>query len=113
MKRMLSQGRIFGALLLALSIAPLALAAQQVGTIAGTVRATGNSGPLSDVAVFVQGTTRGAMTDAQGRFRILAVPAGDRVVMAQLIGRARGSQAVHVSADSTAEVDFSLAGSRR
>jgi len=109
MKRMLSQGRSFAALLLALLIAAPALAAQQVGTIEGTVRATGNSAPLSDVAVFVQGTTRGAMTDAQGKFRILAVPPGDRVVMAQLIGRAPGSQTVHVGADSTAQVDFSLA----
>ena len=109
MVRMLSQGRSFAALLLTLLIAAPALAAQQVGTIEGTVRATGNSAPLSDVAVFVQGTTRGAMTDAQGRFRILAVPSGDRVVMAQLIGRARGSQPVHVGADSTAQIDFSLA----
>ena len=109
MKRMLSQGRSFAALLLTLLIAAPALAAQQAGTIEGTVRATGSSAPLSDVAVFVHGTTRGAMTDAQGKFRILAVPPGDRVVMAQLIGRARGSQTVHVGADSTAQVDFSLA----
>jgi len=108
MKRMLSQGRSFAALPLALLFAAPALAAQQVGTIEGTVRATGNSAPLSDVAVFVQGTTRGAMTDAQGKFRILAVPPGDRVVMAQLIGRARGTQTVHVAADSVARVDFAL-----
>ena len=106
---MLSKGRSFAALLLALLITAPALAAQQVGTLEGTVRAKGNSAPLSDVAVFVQGTTRGAMTDAQGKFRILALPAGDRVVMAQLLGRARGSQTVHVAADSAAEVDFSLA----
>ena len=58
--------------------------------------------------MFVQGTTRGAITDAQGRFRIVAVPQGDRVVMAQLIGRARGAQTVHVAADSVARVEFSL-----
>jgi outer membrane receptor protein involved in Fe transport len=102
MKRMLSQ-----ASLLLLLAAP-ALAAQETGTIEGTVRATGSGAPLSDVAVFVQGTTRGAMTDVQGKFRILAVPPGDRVVMAQRIGRARGTETVHVAADSLARVDFSL-----
>jgi outer membrane receptor protein involved in Fe transport len=102
MKRMLSQ-----ASLLLLLAAPT-LAAQETGTIEGTVRATGSGAPLSDVAVFVQGTTRGAMTDAQGKFRILAVPPGDRVVMAQRIGRARATETVHVAADSLARVDFSL-----
>ncbi len=106
MKRMLSQGRNLAALLMLLVAVPVA--AQEVGTIEGTVRATASGAPLSDVQVFVQGTTRGAMTDAQGKFRILAVPAGDRVVMAQLIGRARGTQAVHVTADSTTQAAFSL-----
>jgi len=107
MKRMLSQSRSFVGLLLVLIATP-ALAAQELGTIEGTVRATGTRAPLSDVAVFVQGTTRTALTDAQGKFRILAVPAGERVVMAQLIGRARGTQTVDVAADSVARVEFSL-----
>jgi len=82
--------------------------AQDVGTIAGTVRAMGSGVPLADVVVSVQGTTRGAMTDAQGKFRIAAVPSGERVVMAQLVGRDRGAQTVRVAGDSTTQVDFSL-----
>jgi len=109
MKRILSQGRYFSAVLLMMVVfaAPVAKA-QETGTVAGTVRANGSGTPLSDVTVFVQGTTRGGVTDDQGRFRILAVPTGDRVVMAQLIGRARSTQTVHITADSVARVEFAL-----
>lgn len=95
--------------LLPLLLAAAPLAAQEVGTVEGTVRATGSGGPLSDVVVSVQGTTRGAMTDAQGRYRIAAVPVGERVVLAQLVGRDRGALTVRVSADTTVRADFSLA----
>ena len=93
---------------MALFLSASVLGAQDAGTIEGTVRATGTSAPLSDVVVMVQGTTRGSMTDAQGKFRIAAVPAGDRIVLTQIIGRARGSQSVRVMADSVAHVDFTL-----
>ena len=108
MKRMVSQARRFYPAVMMVLLAASPLAAQDAGRIEGTVRATRSGAPLSDVTVFVQGTTRGGVTDEQGRFRILAVPPGDRVVMAQLIGRARGTQTVHVAADSVARVEFSL-----
>ena len=100
--------RSLAATLFALLLSAPVLAAQDAGTIEGTVRATGSGAPLSDVVVAVQGTTRGAMTDAQGRYRIAAVPVGDRVILAQMIGRGRGAHSVRVSADSVARVDFSL-----
>ena len=108
MNRLLSLERSVAAVATLLVSATI-LNAQDVGTIEGTVRATGNRAPLSDVDVLVQGTTRGSMTDAQGKFRIAAVPAGDRVVLTQLIGRERGSRAVRVTADSVTQVEFSLA----
>ena len=49
------------------------------------------------------------MTDAQGRFRIAAVPLGERVVTTRFIGHARGAQTIQVMADSVVHVDFSLA----
>jgi outer membrane receptor protein involved in Fe transport len=109
MIRLMSAGQNVMAALGALLLSAACLCAQDVGTIEGTVRSTNGGAPLSDVVVLVQGTTRGAMTDAQGKFRIAAVPAGDRVVMTQLIGRERGSQNVRVSSDSVARVEFSLA----
>jgi iron complex outermembrane receptor protein len=99
---------LLGALVVLLLTAPV-LEAQDAGTVEGTVRATGSGIPLSDVVVLVQGTTRGGMTDAQGKYRIAAVPVGERVVVARLIGRSRGTQTIHVAADSAARIDFSLA----
>jgi outer membrane receptor protein involved in Fe transport len=101
-------GRGIGTAVVAMLLAASTVHAQDAGTIEGTVRATGSGAPLSDVVVSVQGTTRGAMTDAQGRFRIVAVPTGERVVMAQLVGRDRGALTIRVTADSTARADFSL-----
>ena len=109
MIRKMSADRSAMAALSALLFSAASLSAQDVGTIEGTVRATNNGAPLSDVVVLVQGTTRGSMTDAQGKFRIVAVPAGDRIVQTQLIGRERGSQNVRVSSDSVTRVEFSLA----
>ena len=104
----LLSGRGVAAAIAALVISASTVSAQAVGTIEGTVRATGSGAALSDVVVSVQGTTRGAMTDAQGKYRIAAVPVGERVVMAQLVGRARGAQTINVTADSLVQADFSL-----
>ena len=60
---------------LALLLAPAPLTAQQAGDVEGTVVTAGSGAPLSDVMVRVEGTTRGAITDAHGSFRIPAVPA--------------------------------------
>ena len=109
MERMSSIAAGLSAALIALALSVSPMQAQDAGTIEGTVRAKGSGTPLSDVVVSVQGTTRGGVTDAQGRFRIPAVPTGERVVMAQLIGRDRGAQTVLVTVDSVARVDFSLA----
>ena len=77
MNRTLSLGRGFIAAATALLLSASVVQAQDVGTIEGTVRAAGSGAPLSDVVVLVQGTTRGSLTDAQGKFRIAAVPTGD------------------------------------
>jgi iron complex outermembrane receptor protein len=102
-------GRGLLSAVVALLVASSGLQAQDVGAIEGTVRAAGSGAPLSDVVVSVQGTTRGAMTDAQGRYRIAAVPTGARVVLAQLVGRDRGAQTIRVTAERTAQADFTLA----
>jgi len=109
MRRMSLVGLRLGVALVASLLSAATLKAQDVGTIEGTVRATGSGAPLSDVVISVQGSTRGAVTDEQGRFRIAAVPVGERIVGAQLIGRARGTQTVRVTAGTVVRADFSLA----
>ena len=66
---------------LALTLAAAAArsaAAQDGGIVGGVVVAEGTSAPIPDVQVSVEGTTQGASTDAQGRFRITGL-AGDQV----------------------------------
>jgi outer membrane receptor for ferrienterochelin and colicin len=65
--------------------------------------------PLPGVTVQVPDARLGAMTDEQGRFRILNVPAGPHDVTFQLLGYRRVVvQAVPVSADQTAVVDAQM-----
>jgi len=60
----------FLALALALALPSLA-GAQQTGSVTGTVVDATNRAPLSGAQVSVEGTQRGALSDARGRFLIL------------------------------------------
>jgi TonB-linked SusC/RagA family outer membrane protein len=64
--------------------------------------------PLPGAQVSVQGTALGTLTDAQGRFQIVNVPAGARTIRAQLIGHRVGSQEVLVPAGAAVQVSFTL-----
>jgi outer membrane receptor protein involved in Fe transport len=82
------------------------LAAQ--GTIEGTVRTARDSSAVDEVTVFILGARRGAMTDADGRYRILAAPAGRHLVVAQRVGFASDTIEVTMNAATSTTVDFSL-----
>jgi len=86
---------------------------QPTGEIAGRVRAASSGSPLSDVMVRVAGTNRGAISDAEGRFHISAVPAGPRQVTAQRAGLATRQDSVLVPAGGTVTLDFTLAEEAR
>ena len=103
------------------SFLPIALGAQQSGgavpagqsvaattaTISGVVRSSRNA-PLADVAVRVEGTRRGAMTDADGRFRITDVPAGSVRVVAQRLDLGADSASLTLKPDTTVQLDLHL-----
>ncbi len=93
---------------LALLLVPPALAAQQPGAVAGSVTDAQSLEPLSGAQVFLPGTDLGALTDAEGRYRIEGVPAGTHEVRVQLIGYRPTSQTVQVSGGETATLDFAL-----
>src|SRR6266516_518578 len=97
------------AVLFAVSFAasPTALAAQQTGTVSGTVLATKDGAPLSGASVVVVGTARAALANAQGRYH-LSVPAGTATVKARLIGYESADQQVTVKAGETVTADFRL-----
>jgi len=84
-------------------------AAQETGSIAGTVTDAATRAPLAGAQVAVQGRAGGAVTDAQGRYALRNVPAGARVVRASMLGRSAREVTVTVAAGAEARADFALA----
>jgi TonB-dependent starch-binding outer membrane protein SusC len=89
-----------------LGFAP-AMAQGQTGTVAGRVVDSVSEQPLQAALVSV-GDAR-TFTDADGRFVLTGVPAGDRDVRAVRYGYAEGSRSITVLAGQTVTVDISLA----
>lgn len=84
------------------------LAAQNTGTITGRVTSAGGR-PLSDTRVQVIGTMLGAMSGADGSYRLAGVPAGAVQVRAIRLGFASQMKPVTLAAGSSVTVDFELA----
>jgi TonB-linked SusC/RagA family outer membrane protein len=84
------------------------LAAQETGTIRGTVR-NSEGQPLQGVQVYVEGTTIGVVSNADGRYTIARVPTGTRTVVAELLGYGTSRQtSVAVTTGEPAVVNFEL-----
>lgn len=82
--------------------------AQQVGTITGRVTNQDTGEPLAGVQIFIAGTTRANITNADGRYIVTGVPLGQQTIRAVIIGYSQGEQMVTVAAGETAVVDFPL-----
>jgi TonB-dependent starch-binding outer membrane protein SusC len=93
---------------LALSLATGQLLEAQ-GTIRGRVTDAGTKRPLADAQVIVTGSTTGAVTNANGDYVIVNVPAGARELLARRLGYARQTRAVTVSVGTEVRADFDLA----
>src|SRR5439155_1302360 len=87
-----------------------ALAAQQTGTVSGTVVAAGSAAPLPGASVVIVGTARTVLTNEKGQYH-LSVPAGAHTVRARLIGYDAAEQRVTVAAGQTVTSDFKLTAS--
>jgi TonB-dependent starch-binding outer membrane protein SusC len=87
---------------------PGLLAAQQTGSVTGTVIDAVNRLPIAGAQVSVEGTQRGSLTDARGRFLIVGVPAGTHTVRVTFIGFGTQTQQVTVAAGQAAQVAFEL-----
>jgi TonB-dependent SusC/RagA subfamily outer membrane receptor len=96
---------ILPVLLILLVIAP-ALGAQQ---ITGRVMSGQPGEPLAAVQVFIAGSGIGALTQQNGRFLLLNVPAGTHTVSAERIGYRAVTATVQVAAGETVVQDFTLA----
>lgn len=81
---------------------------QAVGTITGVVTETQTRAPVVNAQVVVEGSRRGGLTDAQGRYRITGVPSGRHTVVVTYIGYKRASREVTVTDDLVSTADFAL-----
>jgi TonB-linked SusC/RagA family outer membrane protein len=91
---------------LLLAVAPAA--AQNTGTVTGRVTNATNMQPLAGAQVQIVGTTRGGLSNAEGSFLLLAVPAGTHTVRVEILGYAPAEQTVTVTAEGTATANFAL-----
>jgi len=98
-----------GALVALCCIAPHPLHAQQpTSTIRGRVTDNTTQQPISGATVTVGG--RGVVTQADGRYTILGVPAGSDLLRARMIGYTLVSQPIMVTGGDTLVVDIALTG---
>jgi len=95
------------ALLLAGALAPVALAAQ-VGNVTGSVTVATTGEPINGAQVSIEGTSRGALTNANGRFLITQVPAGAHTLQVVYLGYGSQSQEVTITSGGTTEANFRL-----
>ncbi len=96
---------VIGALLAVLWNAPLG-AQQLTGTIRGHVTDAGTQQPLVGATVTVG--SRGALTQADGRYAITGVPAGTDSVRARMLGYGPAARPVTVAGGDTVVVDLAL-----
>lgn len=99
--------RSWAAAAAALAMFPGWALAQQ-GTITGHVVDQVSKQPVPSVQVTIVGTHRGAITDAQGTYRIGSVQPGALRVRAQRIGYDAVEKAVTVTGTETVTADFEL-----
>ncbi|MSR21903.1 MAG: SusC/RagA family TonB-linked outer membrane protein [Gemmatimonadetes bacterium] len=86
--------------------APTFLQAQ--GTITGRVTQSNTMRPLAGAQVSIPGSGIGALANADGRFLLVNVPAGQKSVRAEIIGFGTQEKTVTVTAGQTVQADFLL-----
>jgi len=88
---------------------PLAGAAQQqTGSIRGRVLSEEGE-PLPGARLWVDGTTRGTLSDEAGAFRIADVPAGQRVLVAEYLGRRTARLPLSITPGGPTDVTVTMA----
>ncbi len=79
----------------------------QTGSVTGSIK-TSDGQPAAYVNVSLKGTSKGAITDTEGNFKIEKVKAGSYTIIASFVGLASKSEDITVSENSTATVTFTL-----
>jgi len=101
-------GGLFLALAAGLALVSNASAQATSGALTGRVTDAGSMRPLEAVAVAIEGTSFGVLTNASGGYIMLSVPPGEYTVRATRVGYREGEATVTVSAGATTQLDFPL-----
>lgn len=100
--------RRIASFLAAALLAPLAVGAQATGIIDGRVMDQSTGRPVESAQVSIEGTTIGALTNAQGAFRITGVPSRQVTVRVRALGYAPTSRQVTVAPGETQRIEFTV-----
>lgn len=84
------------------------LTAQETATLTGAVRSAETGQPLSHVQVYIKGTTRGAVSDRSGQFRIDKLGPATYVILATLQGYAAYKFDITLKAGETRDIEIVL-----
>ncbi len=94
--------------LFTLLVLSLPLQALAQGTLTGTVRDANTQESLIGAQVVIPALTMGSVTDVDGVYTIVGVPAGTHVVQIRYIGYRTTTQTVAVATGQTVELDANL-----
>jgi outer membrane receptor protein involved in Fe transport len=83
-------------------------AAQGMGTVSGRVIDAASGEPIIGVNVVISEQKKVAATDLNGRYALSGVPAGQHVVVFQMMGYGRSSSQVTVAAGAVSNLNVSL-----
>jgi TonB-linked SusC/RagA family outer membrane protein len=107
-RHLLSRSWVVG-LVAAAFLAPAIAAAQGNASISGTVTDSASGRPIPSVQIVIVGSTRGAISDEQGRFAVHGISAGTWSVRAQRIGYRPETRSIALSDGQSATADFTMA----
>jgi outer membrane receptor protein involved in Fe transport len=93
---------------LALLCLPAVAAAQETGTVTGTVTRAGEGSALSSVSVSVEATGQSTVTGADGKYTLRRVPAGPQRIVFRWLGYRPTQVDVTVEAGGTVTADAGL-----
>ncbi|NJM15680.1 MAG: carboxypeptidase-like regulatory domain-containing protein [Bacteroidales bacterium] len=83
----------------------------QTGTVTGIITDGANQEPLIGATVVVEGTTKGAVTDFEGRYTLENISAGTITLVGSYVGYNEAKQLLTVTAGATKEINFALSAS--
>lgn len=79
----------------------------QSGSVSGSIK-TSDGQPAAYVNVSLKGTSKGAITDNEGKFKIEKVKAGSYTIIASFVGLVSKTEEIEVADNQNMEVSFTL-----